>query len=106
MARWFVLTVMLSGCSPSPAPALDLAEVAANIERRCGLASGSILHPTPRRDLEVRLAGSTMPTYSQFSCTMTAIKQERLEALGVRVFVVGEQAAQWDAHSRRSWNAP
>lgn len=94
MARWFVLTAMLTGCGQSAGPALDLAAVAARIEEGCGVAAGSILHPTRRGDLEVRLAGSTGPTYPQFSCIVTAIERERLEARGVGAYVVGQQGAE------------
>lgn len=103
MKPWLITIALLAGCSgqtPLP-PGQDegrarfrLDAVAAGMERECGLAEGSLLHVTRGDDLEVRPTTRTHPTYPQFSCVMAAIEQAKLEKRGVRVVLIGEDAAR------------
>lgn len=98
MRSWLIIPAFLAGCTAQSglssgrdqdrAP-FDLREAAVEMERGCGLASGSLLHVTPRGDLEVRPV-TRPPTYPQFSCVMAAIEQAKLERRRVRVILTGE----------------
>ena len=103
MKPWLITTVLLAGCSgqttlapgqdPGRAP-FRLDAAAAGMERECSLAEGSLLHVTRGGDLELRPTTPTQPTYPQFSCVMAAIEQAKLEKRGVRVILIGEDAAR------------
>ncbi|HYC74398.1 hypothetical protein, partial [Brevundimonas sp.] len=98
---WLIISVCLAGCSPLAglssagtriAP-VDLSAAAAELERGCGLAAGSLLHVTSDSDLEVWPV-TQPPTYPQFACVMEAIEQAKLERRGVRIILAGEDDAQ------------
>lgn len=98
MKPWLIIAAFLAGCSAQPslsssrnqnrAP-FDLSGAAAEMERGCGLAEGSILHVTPRGDLEVRPV-TQPPAYPQFSCVMAAIEKAELKRRRIRVILTGE----------------
>lgn len=103
MKPWLILTALLAGCSGQSTLAsgwdqdrapFSLNEAAAEMERGCALAEGSLLHVTPRGDLEVRPATQTPPTYAQFSCVMAAVEAAKLEKRGVQVILTGEDAVR------------
>jgi hypothetical protein len=102
MKPWLIIPALLAGCSGQATltsgwdqdrTPFNLDEAAAEMERRCDLAEGSLLRVTPRGDLELRATTQSL-TYPQFSCVMAAIEQAKLEKRGVRVILIGEDAAR------------
>ena len=95
MKRSLLLSVaLLAGCAGHAVDtSFDLALTAKRIEQACGLTHGSLLHPISQGVLELRPATPIRPSYAQFACVTKGIEQERLERRGVRVLLIGEEAA-------------
>ena len=104
MRCWLLTAALLgAGCSGQSTPGPDsdqdrapasLSEMAARIEGGCGLAEASLLHATPRGDLEIRPAARSGLSYSQFSCVWAALEQAGLEERGVQIILTGGDAAR------------
>ena len=101
MKPWLFIIALLAGCAAHPGdslpvgysnPVSSLARAATEMEMRCGLAAGSLLHPDAEGNLEVH-AASVDVSYSQFSCVMDAIGKAKLTDRGVKIIMSGEDAA-------------
>lgn len=96
-------TIFLASCSAQPLPISDeerqeairnLSDTAAEIERGCELEERSLLQPNPRGHLELRPVDPANFTYQQFECVMAAIDKAKLQDRGIRVLLIGEEAAR------------
>ena len=86
-------STLASGSDQDRAP-VSLSEMAARIEEGCGLAEGTLLHATPRGDLEIRPVAQSGLSYPQFSCVWAALEQAELEERGVQIILTGGDAAR------------
>jgi len=99
MKSWLIIVALLSGCSgqhavtsrgAQAASLPHLTQTAADIERECGLAAGSLLHPRQDGSLYIHAAAPSKIAAPQFSCVLAAIDKSGLEERGIKVFLTGE----------------
>ncbi len=67
---------------------------ARSIERACGTAEASLLHPNRDGDLEVWAVAGTDISYPQFACVWSAIQKAKLSERGVEIVVIGEGSSR------------
>jgi hypothetical protein len=98
MKLLLVALLMLSGCTAHTVRAPDhrpdvLHLETRQIERSCGVAEGSLLHPTSSGDIEVWSTAGADLAYAKFACVWAAVQNARLSERGIKVILVGEVVA-------------
>jgi hypothetical protein len=91
-----VALLMLSGCTahaPDQRPD-GLQLETRQIERSCGVAEGSLLHPTSSGDLEVWSTSGADLAYAKFDCVWTAVQKAGLSERGIKIVLMGQDAPQ------------
>lgn len=67
---------------------------ARSIERACGVAEDSLLHPNRDGNLEVWAVAGPDISYPQFACVWSAIHKAKLSERGVEIVLIGEDGSR------------
>ncbi|MNK43159.1 hypothetical protein D3C87_618580 [compost metagenome] len=65
---------------------------ARGIERACGVAEASLLHPNSDGNLEVWAVAGADISYPRFACVWSAIQNAKLSERGIEIVLIGEDA--------------
>ena len=95
--------IALAGCAEHAAIGPEVMEhrlsgslqiEAHSIERTCGVAEASLLHPNRDGNLEVWAVAGTDISFLQFDCVWSAIQKAKLSERGVEIVVMGEDSSR------------